>query len=602
MRWPWQAPHSLVGSAAKLPGLGSVEAAAQTREEFWQQRALRIYDTVGEVRYCSQFYARQLARITIFPARIEDDGQLSRIEEGPEVEMISRIQEAGGGRERLQYDYGRLMFVTGEGALFVNLEGPENWRFLWRGELIKEDNEDVTWRKNAAGEKIEAGTAWRFWTPHPRQSDLADSPLRPCLDIADELNVLTAAVHATAVSRVLNGMLLLPSQVSPPPPENGPDEDPQQSPFLQMFTEHIRAQIENPASAEAKVPFVLEADYDYLDQVRWMQMHDPQADYLERDLRIEAIKRLGLGLDLPPEALEGFSNTNHWAAQQIQWDMWRTHGVPVADQFTGDLATIYLRPSLLAEGMDPEEVRRRTVGYDDSRVVLSPDLSAIADEAMDRVAVGFPGYRKMKGIPEEYAPTQKEIDLVAGIKMRDPVVAGLEQAAPPVRGPQGTADVSQNGQSNVPDSPTQGRVVSRQEARTAAILGAAHHALATCRSRAGARLQSQVKRPGANGKHCPECQQTIADIPKGLIASALGAEMVYELGMRDPIAMVAGGTADFGIILTEWGIVPQDAAVLCERIEAYAAKTLFDPSVPDLPPGFASHVEHALEMSERAVA
>jgi hypothetical protein len=593
--------RALVGSASRLPGLGSNAAAAQTREEGWQWRALRIYDTVGEVRYCSQFYARMLARITIFPARIEDDGQLSRIDDGPEVEILSRIQEAGGGRERLQYDYGRLMFVTGEGALFVNAEGPENWRFLWKGELIKEDNEDITWRKNAAGEKVEAGTAWRFWTPHPRHSDLADSPLRPCLDIADELVVLTAAVHSAAVSRVLNGMLLLPSQVSPPPPE-GPDEEPEQSPFLQMFTAHIQAQKENPASAEAKVPFVLEADYDYLDQVRWMPMHDPATDYLEKDLRIEAIKRLGLGLDMPPEALEGFSNTNHWAAQQILWDMWRTHGVPMADQFTGDLASIYLRPILIADGMSEDEVRRRTVGYDDSRVVLAPDMSAIADEAMDRVAIGFAGYRKMKGIPEEYAPSQEEIDLVAGIKMRDPVVAGLEKAAPPVRGPQPGADVSQNGQSNTPPVPTQGRVVSRQEARTASILGAAHHALATCRSRAGARLQSQVKRPGAGGVHCPECQQTIADIPKGLIASALGAEMVYELGMRDPIAMVAGGTADFSGILTEWGISAQDAAVLCERIEAHAAKTLFDASVPDLPPGFAAHVEHALEMTERTVA
>lgn len=596
-----RAARALVGSASKLPAINSNQAAAERTGEGWQWRALNTYDTCGEVRYCSQFYARMLARITIFPAIIEPDGQLKRIESGPEVDLLNRIQEAGGGRERLQYDYGRLMFVTGEGALFVNVEGPENWRFLWRGELIRDDEQsDITWRKNAAGEKVEAGHAWRMWTPHPRRSDLADSPLRAVLDIAEELNVLTAAVHATAVSRVLNGMLLLPSQVSPPPPE-GADDDPEMSPFLQMFTEHIKAQIENPGTAEAKVPFLLEADYDYLDQVRWLQMHDPKADYLERDLRIEAIKRLGLGLDMPPEALEGFSNTNHWAAQQILWDMWRTHGVPIADQFGGDLSTIFLRPQLLDEGMAPEEVRKRTVGYDDSRVVLPPDMSAIADEAMDRAALGFEGYRKMKGIPEEYAPTPDEQKFVFGIKTRDPVVAGLEKEAPPVAGPQPGAQVNQNGQSNAPPPPTDGRVVSRQEARRASITGAAHLALAQCRSRAGARLQSQVKRPGAKGKHCPECEQQIADIPKGLIASALGAEMVIELGMRDPIAMVAGGTADYRVILTEWGISPPDAAVLCERLEAHAANTLFETTTPDLPPGFAAHVEHAMEMSERAV-
>lgn len=91
----------------------------------------------------------------------------------------------------------------------------------------------------------------------------------------------------------------------------------------------------------------------------------------------------------------------------------------------------------------------------------------------------------------------------------------------------------------------------------------------------------------------------IADIPKGLIASALGAEMIYELGMRDPIALVAGGTNDFRVILGEWGISAPDAAVLCERIEAHAANTLFDSTTPDLPPGFAAHVEHALAMTER---
>jgi hypothetical protein len=77
--------------------------------------------------------------------------------------------------------------------------------------------------------------------------------------------------------------------------------------------------------------------------------------------------------------------------------------------------------------------------------------------------------------------------------------------------------------------------------------------------------------------------------------------MVIELGMRDPIAMVAGGTADYRVILTEWGISPPDAAVLCERLEAHAANTLFETTTPDLPPGFAAHVEHAMEMSERAV-
>src|SRR5262245_49043479 len=319
-------PRALVASAAPFRGQRDNRDYS---DEAWQLRALRYYNHTGEVRFCSQFYARMMARVRFFPATIETDGTVKAIESGPAVDALDRIQGPDGGRQRVQYDYGRLMFVTGEGALFVNSttgggdNERESWRFLWRGELRKDPDSDITWRVNGKGERVEQGTAYRMWTPHPERSDWAASPLRAVLDIAEELNILTAAVRATAVSRMLNGMLMLPSEISPQPMGPGADEDPQQSVFLAAFIEHIKAQIEDPAAAEAKAPFLLEGAYEYLDRVKWIQMHDPQSDYLERDLRIEAIKRLALGLDMPPEALEGFPNTNHWAAQQIQWDMWR---------------------------------------------------------------------------------------------------------------------------------------------------------------------------------------------------------------------------------------------------------------------------------------
>lgn len=591
-------PRTLVASAAPFRGNNDEKGMG---EEMWQRRALLYYNTCGEVRFCSQFYARMVARVRFFPARIKEDGTLDAIEEGPAVEALNRIQGPGGGRSRIQFDYGRLMFVTGEGALFVNdTDDPakERWRFLWRGELKKDEPDGPTWRKNGKNEPVEKGTAYRMWTPHPERSDWADSPLRPVLDIAEELNILTATVRSTAVSRMLKGMILLPSELSPAPMEPGKDEDPEQSVFLAAMVQHFKAQIEDPAAAEAQAPFLLEGAYEYLDRVKWIELHNTTTDYLERDLRIEAIKRLALGLDMPPEALEGFSNTNHWAAQQIQWDMWRSHGVPIADQFAADLSEIYLRPTLAEAG--ESDIDAITIGYDDSQVVISPDQTAVADQAMDRMAISFSGYRKMKGIPEAYAPDEDEQQLVAGVKMRDPVVAGFEEAAPPQAGP--TPNPDEAAGSNVPARPANGRVVSRQESMTAAIVGAAHMALAQCRSKAGARLASQVRKPPGHGDPpCPDCLAMIEDKPLTIVASALGAEMIENLAKRDPIALVAGGTADFKGMLEEWGVLPADVAVLCERIESYAAKTLFDPVVPNLPPGYAAHVEHALEVAQRAL-
>ncbi len=560
----------------------------------WQERALYYYDNIGELRFAAQFYAQMLSRIRIFPATVTENGKLEEIKSGTPVELLDQIQDPGGGRERLQYDYGRMMMVTGEGALFgTGLESDEEkWRFLWVEELKQESGDTLAIRKRPDGSLTsEQGVAYRMWTPHPRWTDWADSPFRSILDIAEELLILTAAVRSTAVTRLTNGILAVPTEIAPIGDEDqNMDEDPKRNPFLQKFVEHLNAQIENPGSAEARVPFYVEGGYEYLDRLRWIATHDPQTDYLEKELRVEAIKRFAISLDFPPETLLGMTDANHWTAQQVQHDKWRIHGIPMADQFVTDLNDVYLRPGIIKAGDDARDV---VIGYDDSQVVVSPDLTAIADEAMDRMAISFAGYRQLKGISEDMAPSEDEQKLVAGVKMRDPVVAGLEEAAPAVRGPQAAPAVNQAGQSNVPAQPTNGRVVSRQEAMRASVEGAAVMGLRQCRSKAGARLRSN-----ADVQVCPECQRAIDGLPNGLVASALGLE---QLAKMDPINLVRGGTDDFKGCLEEWGVAGSNADVLCERLEAYAAKTLFEPNTPELPHGFASHIEHALEAAERAM-
>jgi hypothetical protein len=296
--------------------------------------------------------------------------------------------------------------------------------------------------------------------------------------------------------------------------------------------------------------------------------------------------------------LKGLSDANHWTGQQVKWDMWQSHGKPIADQFANDMNMAYLRPALKADNEPWENV---VIGYDDSQVVVSPDQTSVADEAMDRVAISFEGYRQLKGIPEDMAPSEEEKQFIFGLKTRDPVVAGLEEQAPAVRGPQAPPDASQNGNALTPPQPTGGRTVSRQEARTAsgAIQGAAHMAIRECRSKAGARMVNWVKRP-VNAERCSECQQAIEGVPNGLVASALGIDVLERMAERDPLQLVKGGTDNFHACLEDWGINPANAAVLCERIESYAAATLFDPNTPELPVGFASHVEHAIEVRDGA--
>lgn len=601
MKAPWRKPpRAIVGSAVEQTG--DNKQYTQRLRQPWQDRALTYYDLIGELNYCSRFYARMMSRVEFFAARMEPDGEIERLApDTTPAQLLARVQDPGGGRKEIQYNYGRLKMITGEGVLLVTDEesDDERWRFLWRDEVKVEDN-GVSIRKNAQGELTdERGTSYRMWSPHPRWSDLADSPFHSVLEIAEELVILTAAVRATAISRTVNGILVYPTEIAPLSDEDqNMDDDPERNPFMQKLIEHITAAIENPGSPEARVPFLWEGGYEYLDRVLHIALHDKNIDYMEKDMRMEAIDRLALSLDLPPEALKGLSDANHWSAQQVKWDMWQSHGVRIADDFAQDITAAYLRPALRQEKEDWRDI---VIGYDDSKVVSSPDQTSSADEAWDRAQISDEGYMTLKGIPLRFKPSPEEKQFVFAMKTRNAELAGLDPGTPSARGPTTPPDVSTNGQALTPPQPTGGRVVSRQEARVATITGAAHMAIRQCRSKAGARLRARVLRPPAHGPGpCEDCTD-ITDVENAHVASALGMAGLEQLAQNDPLALIKGGTDDFRGILQEWGVHPADSEVLCQRLEAHAAKTLFDPNTPEVPMGFAAHVEHALEVAERAV-
>lgn len=559
----------------------------------WQLRALSYYDAIGEIRFACQFYAKLISKVRYFPALQNEDDTKTPIESGLPVEILHRIQDPGGGRSRLQYDYGRMMGVTGEGVLFGDRldTDEERWRFLWKDEVRRVDDGgpyDGLWERvrydKQAYNPPEIGIAYRFWTPHPLHSDLADSPLRSVLDIAEELLILTASVRSTAITRMTNGVFVVPTELSPdsfgPPTDDEylGDEDPMNNPFLADWIEHTENQIEEPGAAEAKVPFILEGSHEYIDRIRWIQTHDPQTDYMERELRKEAVHRLALGMDFPPEFLLGMSEANHWTARQVVYDMWRSYGTPVAERFADDLADVFLRPALRDMGYDGWQ--NVVVDFDDSRVVIPPDMTEIAKQALDMIAIGRPAYRKLIGVTEDMAPDEEEEEFLASIKLRQPVEFENGALVMPERGP--VANGNGRDAEDGPPAPSGGREVSRQESRTASaeLQGAARLALLRCRELAGIRIRHK----------CPDCG---GDHPDTMVAAAVGAE-----GVVDPMKLVKGATDGFQLFLVDNGLDPAQAQSLGQQLEVYAARTLFDQRCPDLPSGFVASLERAQEVSD----
>ena len=317
--------RGLVASAASYSSARkSLDSAYVKRKTMpWQRRALAYLDMVPELSFSSRFYSKMLRPLRIYPGMLLPDGSIEPIREGLPVEMLNRLKSKDGTMKPILGNYGRLMFATGEGNMLgLNIDtDDEYWSFVWNEEVSVEMNngkvKEILHKPMGNGGEIKKYTpsqarVYRMWTPHPRTSGEADSPMRSVLEIAEELIALTAAVRSTATSRTVAGILLMPTEMAPVPAEYTGDEDEESDPFVDEMLQHLESQIEDAGSAAASAPWVLWGAYELIDRIRMVQLHDPQTDYMERDLRKEAVERMARGMDFPAEYLMGLSGTNHW--------------------------------------------------------------------------------------------------------------------------------------------------------------------------------------------------------------------------------------------------------------------------------------------------
>lgn len=573
----------------------------------WQQKAFLFSKIIPELNYASRFYAKMLTKLRIYPAFRSSSDETVPITEGPPVDLLDRIQDPGGGRSGILSSYGRLMFIVGEGYLFGRDMGKdtERWAFV-NTEEIQFDGKEILWKPTSAGEptrfSAQEAEAYRLWTPDPERSGEAESPMRAIIEIAQELDILTKAVASTAVSRMVNGILKVPAELSFGSDEPGVDEDPEANPFLADWIEHIIGIVENAGSPEAGAPFLAEGALEYLSGLEWMKTHDPATDYMEQAMRKEAIERAAMGMDLPPEILKGMASANHWGARQILHDTWRSHGSVVAEQFCDDIADAYLRPALREEKF--ERWREVVVAYDDSNVVVPPDRTDDADKAYDRGNVNDPGYRTMKGIAESMAPSDEEKRISLAIQLHEPaLLKGTRfeieepQPAPMPPGPAPSTDAPADTEEGPPEPGPAG--TSRQEARNAIIQvnGAGALALVRCREVAGAKIRQAIRTKSRGAVELG----MIDGIPNADVACTLGEERIREMGLPQPLELVKSGTDGFRNLLTDWGFDRPQASVLAEMLLVFAGKTLYESKAPSLPAGFLAQVERLKELTEEKV-
>lgn len=434
-------------AAATRPARAATSAAVTSPapgSRSWQAEAWAAYDEVGEERFLASTLAGRLSQARLYVQHKPSQGPHSSLRDDPTdvtdtastrtAQLAEAVLAALGAS---QQDLGQMLqrlatnlFVAGEGWLVgvprhvidaaapsaapvVTAPSPDPaltdlvWRVLAVTEVSSVGRDGRTVRLNlgtdgSAPVEVSADEVYmvRVWRPHPARYWEADSPTRACLPILRELIGLTRHISAQIDSRLAGaGILVVPSSASAALASDAADQSAYGAPdpFVAALMDSMLRPIENRDDASAVVPLVVTVPDEAADKMSHLTFSSA-LDSGARDLRDEAIRRLALAQDAPPELLLGSGAMNHWGAWLTREDTVTTHIEPVLALICDALTSQYLRPVLLSSGLSEDEVRTLSVGYDVSALVARPNRSeealnlhragAVSDEAL-REASGF---------------------------------------------------------------------------------------------------------------------------------------------------------------------------------------------------------------------
>lgn len=436
---------TLVAAAQRITSSKIIRSTPAHGRE-WQDEAWNMYDLVGENHYLCTTLAGRMAQARLYVGLLADDPTQDPepVTSGPAFEAFEAMA-AAPARTQMIARLGAGLFTAGEGwvvgiprHLLAELEEERGWRAPppdpdkviapVMPPPAEPALEDLDWRVLSVSEvvagrgdqvMIRAGMGpsgllavnpdevylIRVWRPHPRLWYEADSPVRASLPVLRELTGLTMHVSAQIDSRLAGaGMLLVPASASAAVraaagAQPGDDSDP----LTDALMESMLTPIRDRASASALVPLVVTVPDESIAAFKHMDFAtklDPEA----RGLRTEAIKRLALGLDAPPELLLGTASQNHWGAWLVREDVVSTHLEPplalICDAFTAQ----YLQPVLAGQGMDPDEARRYVVWYDVGQLVTRPNRFADAMQLHQAGVINDKALRAAGGFGDEDSP------------------------------------------------------------------------------------------------------------------------------------------------------------------------------------------------------
>lgn len=439
--------NAVIASAARinLNDKRSI-ASAKRRRQQWQTEAWDYYDEVGELGYTVSYMANLCSKLRLFPATRPDSTRppIPVGEEGsgisPAIALLAvatldRLRSAQGGQSAIIRDLSLNLDVSGECYLHghditpgdttgptnnenqTNIDdgdlGQEDWQIRSVDELVVH-RETFALRLSPGAKDVTeipvTDLVIRLWEKHPRFSAMATCAMRRVLAEAEALLLLSREVRATAKSRLSNGVLLVPSELSfgPVDPTRDLGDGNRSDPFDADLNEAMITPIQEEGSASSVVPLIIRGPAEFLRDVRHLTLDRALDPIL--DARIESrIIRIARGLNMPVEVATGLMATTFANAVQVKKSEFEDHVEPRAVTMCDAITAGYFQWSLEQAGVTPEIARTIFVWFDPSDVIVEEDNSETSLAAHTALVISDKAYRERLGFTDEDAPDNAEV-------------------------------------------------------------------------------------------------------------------------------------------------------------------------------------------------
>lgn len=472
------ARRSMTAAAQVLSGKRPNRRDLPQNVAAWQSEVWGLLDEIGELWFAGSWMSAAQSRMRLVAAKVGDDGEQPRPLDGwataedenptitPDDRIASRLvaRLAGGpsGQSQIMARAGWHLTIAGDTYLVAGkpiaqvnpnlLTGPvpvvpaqaDPLDPIDAARELTRDADDWFWTTYSDQELTYGSTGYRIddgsgvqrtipedhliircWRPHPRRFHEAGCATRSALPILRELRGLTMHVSAQIDSRLAGaGLLLLPQSMTFPAAAQVGDLNEGEDPFVQYLIEVMMTAIRDRDSAGALVPIVIKVPDDSIGKVQHLSFSQP-LDQFAPALRSEALHRLSLSLDCPPEIIMGKGDTSHWNSWNIDESAVTMHVAPLTAVICHALTVGWLQPTL--EKMGVENYRDYMVWYDATPLTLRPDRSTDAKELFDRTEIGGAALRRETGFSETDAPNEEERkeQLLLRIVERAPTLAPI---------------------------------------------------------------------------------------------------------------------------------------------------------------------------------